>query len=360
MLTTPFYNPAKSYQDNYDNGPFGAFADSSDSSEVTARDPRTVAPEHSFLGFPVHLPFGIPAGPLINGNFVKAALDKGFDIAVYKTVRTRKYPCHPLPNVLSIHISGDLTIKKAQTPLEADTNYSKPISITNSFGVPSKPPDQWQPDLKSAVNYAKNGQVVVGSFQGTTGGGEKQYLADHILGARLVKETGCKVIEVNLSCPNEGTGNLLCFNIDTVKQIAEAIKNEIGNTPLTLKLAYFQPQHNLEKFVKLLGNTVQGFSAINTIPAEIINKQGKHALPGKGRERSGVCGAAIKWAGLDMVKRLKKLRQKYNMKFAIVGVGGVTTPQDYHQYRKAGADAVMSATGAIWNPLLALAIKSSL
>jgi tRNA-dihydrouridine synthase len=33
------------------------------------------------------------------------------------------------------------------------------------------------------------------------------------------------------------------------------------------------------------------------------------------------------------------------------------TPQDYFDYRQAGADAVMSATGAMWNPHLAQEIK---
>lgn len=58
-----------------------------------------------FFGFKVNSPFGIPAGPLINGNFVKAALNKGFDICTYKTVRSGKYPYH----------FGKLLPKKFQT-----------------------------------------------------------------------------------------------------------------------------------------------------------------------------------------------------------------------------------------------------
>ena len=42
---------------------------------------------------------------------------------------------------------------------------------------------------------------------------------------------------------------------------------------------------------------------------------------------------------------------------ATIGVGGVTTPADYFEYRAAGADMVMSATGAMWNPHLAIDIK---
>ena len=39
---------------------------------------------------------------------MKAALDVGFDLPVYKTVRTRKYACHPWPNVLAVKVEGDL------------------------------------------------------------------------------------------------------------------------------------------------------------------------------------------------------------------------------------------------------------
>jgi dihydroorotate dehydrogenase (NAD+) catalytic subunit len=92
---------------------------------------------------------------------------------------------------------------------------------------------------------------------------------------------------------------------------------------------------------------------INTIPAQIIDDHGQQALPGEGRAVSGVCGSAIKWAGLEMVARLHKIRTEKDMKWSLIGVGGVTQPEDYKEYRQSGADAVMSATGAMWNPLLA-------
>ena len=101
MPSEPFYDPAKSYLDNFEHGPFGLFANTSPAFPDTQ-------PQHEFLGHPVFAPFGIPAGPLINGKFVKAALDMGFDIPVYKTVRTKKYACHPWPNVLAVKVEGDL------------------------------------------------------------------------------------------------------------------------------------------------------------------------------------------------------------------------------------------------------------
>jgi dihydroorotate dehydrogenase len=349
MSSEPFYDPAKSYLDNFEHGPFGLFADTSPASQ-------TSEPKHQFLGHPVFAPFGIPAGPLINGKFVKAALDMGFDIPVYKTVRTHRYECHPWPNVLAVKVEGDLAPDRT---LVANQDYSEPLSITNSFGVPSFDPEFWQRDMAEVAAYTRPGQVVVGSFQGTLpeNGSVAAYLEDFVLGARLVKETGVKIIEVNLSCPNEWTANLLCFDIHRSRQVVEAIKDEIGSVPLVIKMAYYKDESRLEEFLREVGKTVDGIAAINTISAEILDEHGKQALPGAGRLRSGVCGSAVKWAGVAMASRLARLRGELGMKFAIVGVGGAGDAAAFDEYRRAGADAVMSATAAMWNPMLAREIK---
>lgn len=108
-----------------------------------------------------------------------------------------------------------------------------------------------------------------------------------------------------------------------------------------------------------VGPLVQAIEAINTIPAKIIDEQGNPALTA-GRTTSGTCGAGIKWAGLEMAERLKKLREEKEINFAIIGVGGVMNVNDFNDYRRVGADAVMSATGAMWNPFLAQEIKKQL
>jgi dihydroorotate dehydrogenase (NAD+) catalytic subunit len=349
MVLEPFYDPAKSYQDNFEHGPFGLFAD-------TSRISPTEKPEYEFLGHKVFAPFGIPAGPLVNGKYVKAALDAGFDIPVYKTVRTRRYASHPWPNVLAVKVEGDLALDRT---LIASDDYSEPLSITNSFGVPSYDPEFWQPDMAEAAKYAEAGQVVVGSFQGTLpeNGNVASYIDDFVLGARLVKETGVKVVEVNLSCPNEGTANLLCFDVPRARRIVEAIKNELGSVPLMIKLAYFKDDERLAQFVREVGPSVQAITSINTISAEVLDEEGQQALPGEGRLWSGVCGASVKWAGLNMVERLARLRDELSLAFEIVGVGGAGDAAAFVQYRKVGADAVMSATAAMWNPKLGEEIR---
>ena len=349
MAQTPFYDPSKTYDENYEQGPFGAFADDK-------RVERKGEPNVEFLGQTVFLPFGIPAGPLLNSAFCSAAFAKGFDLVTYKTVRTRQLPCHPLPNIVPLSVEGDLTPEKvASGPLMTKASYDEPLSITNSFGVPSQTVDVWQEDMAKAVKAAGKGQVLIGSFQGTKTetGSSEAFVADYALAAKLVKATGAKVVEANLSCPNEGSGNLVCFATTSVAQITYAIKEEIGDTPLILKLAYFESEQQLRQLIGQIGGLVQGLSAINTIPASIVDSEGKQALPGEGRAVSGVCGSSIKWAGLEMVRRLARLREDLGLEYQIIGVGGVMSPPDYLEYRAVGADAVMSATGAMWRPSLA-------
>ena len=345
----PFYDPARTYESNYTDGPFGAFA------EPPASTRAQSPPRARFLGLPVHEPFGIPAGPLLNARFVAAAFAHGFDLCVYKTVRSHAHPCHPFPNVLAVHVDGDLTLDRARGPVTADDRFTQPLSISNSFGVPSQDPDVWQPDMARAVAAAGPGQILIGGFQGTRDAGTS-LVADTARTARLVAETGAPVLELNLSCPNEGSSALLCFDTAQVQRILTAVKDAVGDIPLLVKIAYFADDQALRELVDATAELVAGYSAINTIPARLVDAGGMPALPG--RETSGVCGSAIRWAGLDMTRRLAGIRSLIGADFAIIGVGGVAGADDDLAYRDAGADAVMSATGAMWHPGLAADVRA--
>ena len=355
MVTTPFYDPLKSYEENYAEGPFGAFQDG----EVLL---QTGEPTHDFHGQKVYAPLGIPAGPLLNSAFCAAAFKKGYDIAVYKTVRSGVFPCHPFPNVLAIHPEGDLDFDTLSRPVIADATYSEPLSITNSFGVPSKDAAVWQEDVRKAVAAAGKGQVLVLSFMGTVREGqtEQEFIDDYVLAAKLSYETGAKVLETNLSCPNIGNEGLVCYNLDVTEKVAKGIRSVIGDTPLILKVGYYKDDAGMERLAEITQEYANGVSGINTLQAEVRDAEGNQALPGSpARLRSGVCGAGIKWAGLDFVKRMKAIKDRGGFTFSLEGVGGVTVPEDYQEYRDAGADVVMTATGAMWNPHLAKEIKEA-
>ena len=352
MLHPPFYDPKRSYWDNLEQGPFNGFADGVVLSEEK--------PRFEFLGHKIAYPLGIPAGPLLDSKFIKGAFEKGFDLPVYKSVRSGDYPCHPFPNVLAVKIEGDLTLERAKKPLVANDNYSEPLSITNSFGVPSRAPSIWQEDARRAVAMARKGQVMILSFMGTVRENQtpEEFVADFAKAAKLSAESGAKILEANLSCPNIGNEGLVCYNIDMSERVAKAIREVIGDLPLILKVGYFTDDSELKRLAQVADRYANAISGINTISAPIVDAEGKQALPGNPvRLRSGVCGHAIKWAGLHMVRRLTSLRDTLGMKYEIIGCGGVTVPADFKEYRNAGADVVMTATGAMWNPYLAKEIK---
>lgn len=364
-MTAPFYDPLLDYDTNCARGPFGPFAEQAPpaSAATAAVTPAAGTPAESFLGIPVHTAFGIPAGPLVTGAFVSAAFLHGFDLCVYKTVRSGARPANPFPNILAVHPEGDLTLERASRPLIADSEFGDPehLSISNSFGVPSRSPDVWQPDLAAAVRSAGHGQVLIAGFQGTRGehADEAAYVADHVRTARLAAEAGAQVLELNLSCPNEGAASLLCFDTPLVARIVAAVKEALGDIPLVVKLAYFANDAALADLVAATAGIVDGYSAINTIPAPLVTAGGDQALPGAGRLVSGVCGDAIRWAGLEMVGRLAAIRERLGVPFTIVGVGGVMSAEHDAQYRAAGADAVMSATGAMWRASLGAEVRAA-
>jgi dihydroorotate dehydrogenase len=356
-----FYDPSKTFDDNFDDGPATVAG-------ATAVAPAPVGkPQFTVFGKAVNSPFGIPAGPLLNSQYVKYAFEHGFDVVCYKTQRSIPFDCNQFPNVLYLDIDGDLTLQKAAKPQLGLTKTSKSpqdLSITNSFGNPSRGPDYWLPDLKKAISYQGPGQLLIMSVVGSIKNGfsEQDYWDDFAHTAKLAASSGVDAIEINLSCPNVATEGVLCYSHDAVVEICKRVKAGIGNLPLIAKFGYFAPQQQalLEQIITDAAPYLAGVSAINTIAAPIVNEQGQQALPGPNRLKSGVCGASIKWAGLDMVERLAKLRHKKGLDYQIIGVGGVMTPADFKAYRQAGADVVMLATGAMWNPGLAAEIKASL
>ena len=359
-MNSLLYNIYKTYDQNFDLGPIGL---------RRLKKPifKKIKPRYNFLGFPINLPFGIPAGPLLNSKFIKAAFDFGFDVVCYKTQRSVSFDCNLYPNILFVQVDGDLTVKKSNRPLLGETESEKrpeKYSITNSFGNPSRGPQMWQKDMKKAISYAKKGQLLVASVVGTIqkGFSDEDYYNDFAHTAELAAKANASIIEINLSCPNVANEGVICYSADAVEAICKKTRKKIGEKKLLIKIGYFTKNQNqlLEKIINNISLLIDGIAAINTIPAPIVDENGNQALSGPNRLKSGVCGAGIKWAGIDMVKRLFKIRKKLKKDFAIIGVGGVMTPNDFLEYRKAGADLVQSATGAMWNPYLAYEISTKI
>ena len=353
------FDPAKTFDDNFDNGPF----------PMSERPPyvNSGEPAYDFLGFKLNAPFGIGAGSLPTSKHVRYAFERGYDAVTYKTQRSVPFPANEFPNVTFLDVEGDLTLDKLAKPLVGHLTTDKPVeelTITNSFGNPSRGPEMWQADQQKAAAAAGIGQLAIGSVVGTIQAGfsESDYFDDFARTAKLAVEAGMPVIEVNLSCPNVANEGVLCYNPAAVYDILSRVKAEIGDVPLIAKIGYFTPEQQplLEKMVEDCKDLVAAWSAINTLVATVVDENGEQLLAGPGRLKSGACGAGIKWAGLDMVKRLDSLRKDKGYDYQIIGIGGVMTPDDFHEYRAAGADLVQCVTAAMWNDNLAAEVKETL
>ncbi len=352
------FDPSKTFDDNFDHGPF---------LEPAEPYQNSGEPAYSLLGHKLYSPFGIAAGSLPTSKHVRGACTRGFDVVDYKTQRSVPAPVNEFPNVVYVDVEGDLTPEKAAKPLVGHRTSDKPLeelTITNSFGNPSRGPDFWVEDMRRAVAAQGKGQLLIASVVGTIQDGfsQENYYDDFARTAELAVSAGAPVVEINLSCPNVANEGIVCYTYDAVISICRKTKEKIGDTPLVAKVAYFHPdqQDLLEKIVLDTSPYLSAFSAINTIQAPVVDEQGNQLLPGAGRLLSGICGTSIKWAGIDMVKRLDILRKKHNLNYEIIGVGGVMTPADFDDYRQAGADVVQSVTAAMWNDKLAAEIKQSL
>ncbi|MFQ5588012.1 MAG: dihydroorotate dehydrogenase [Nitrospiria bacterium] len=345
MKVKPTYDIARSYEENYQEGPFLDFTPPN----------RQVAPDKTFLGFKVNSLLGVPAGPLLNANWIIAYAALGFDLLVYKTVRTQERPCHPNPNCMYLNqkrplleVDFNRQLVASMTPPE---NAEK-ISITNSFGMPSRAPSVWQADLQKAKAGLNAGQLLIVSVVGTPG--EDDLKADYVRGAALAVEAGAPVIEINLSCPNVVSREGSIFtDPDFSSEISKAVKTEIGAIPLVIKLGYIPDPFKRAKVIAANAPHVDAISSINTLSFEVIDEEGNPALPGEGRLRSGVCGAAIRNCALSQTRHLVDLKKQHHYDFAVIGVGGVMNTRHIAEYFQSGVDAVMSATGAMWDPLLA-------
>ncbi len=354
-----FYDPTKSYDVNYAEGPWGEIRD------VRKKDDsRTYG---DLFGEALTSPLGIGAGILPTSRHIRAAVEAGFDPVTYKTVRRRERASNPFPNMVRLYPEGadiypDDTV--LGDPDMSDIDVTKD-GVTNSFGVPSMDASAWQPDLARAVAGTKGKATLIASFMGTMREGmtREEYVADFVETAKLVLQTGVPIMEVNLSCPNiSGVHGLVCHDIETSTAILEALHTAKGNTPLLVKIAYFPPEAPLEALLDAIHSYANGVVAINAIHAKVVDRAGKQLLPGDAsRLYSGTCGTTVRWAGLEMARRIVSYKKKKGWKdFVVVGVGGVTAPEDYHLYNVLGVDVVESVTGANWRPELAGEIRNDL
>lgn len=371
------YNTAATYEENYRHGPDARFVAEGLFPKITF----TGKAKYEFLGSPLDLPLGVAAGPLLNAAFVKVALNAGFCMPVYKTVRSQEWPSNNWPNVLAISTQDGSSLYAEQNnaviavELDEKTRFSRSLSISNSFGVPSQKPSIWRNDFLSLNSFLinQNKQVVL-SFQGTRGelgnasANKNAFINDIIKVTEMVCDclslTNNLFIEMNLSCPNEVQAPLykdILNALEVISVVHSILSKQKRKIQLIVKIGVLS-EEDLQRFICESAGKISAISAINTVSANIRKPNGEIAL-GSGALSGGVCGSLILEQGLQMVSKIAKVREKLGFNksdLGIIGVGGVMTAKHFLSYLAAGADIVHAATGMMWNLNLAAEIAESL
>lgn len=335
------YDIGKSYAVNAAEGPF-----------FHGEIPKRPETKHwvDFLGFKVRSPIGVPAGPLLNSRWIALAAKLGYDLPVYKTIRSFAHPGHALPNMIFIEPDGSQSAHKIDH-LPRDLEH---LTVTNSFGMPSKSPDFLLEDIDRAQKSLSDGQLLIVSVVGTPNQGVS-FSEDFVRAALIAKEAGAKVIEANFSCPNVGKAEgCLYMSAESVGQFAKELVRAIHPIPLIIKVGLFSdPEQMRQVFLAAARAGARAICGINSVSMQVTDRQGHPAL-GEGRASSGVCGAAIRPKALQFIREASALNRKEKLDLTLMGCGGIVEPKHFDEFFAAGASAALVATGMMWDPYLAL------
>lgn len=314
--------------------------------------------EWKWCGLPVNSPLGISAGPLLNSGWLLYYANRGFDILVYKTVRSSQRACYPLPNLVPV-VTGPLT-----TPgLTLDESPEMQGSWAVSFGMPSQTPDAWRQDVETARDHLASGQVLVVSVvgtqaEGTDSGDESldQLADDFALCAKWAMESGAHGIEANFSCPNVSTADgQLYQHPDAAGKVAARIRDAIGDAPLVLKIGRVTTAASAVDLISSVGPYVNGLAMTNSIAASVKGSDGRLLFDGQCR---GICGDATRAASVEQTRMFRTIVDDAPWSVELIGVGGISSATHVHEYLDAGADSIALATAVMIDPAVGEKIRA--
>jgi dihydroorotate dehydrogenase (NAD+) catalytic subunit len=217
-------------------------------------------------------------------------------------------------------------------------------------------PDVWRKDIRRAKEKMGRGQVLMVSVIGTPdiGADAEALVADYSLCAVWAAEAGADVIEVNLAAPNPfgDPGQMVYDSIVMSAQILYRVRTSI-KVPVVAKFGPFRTPRQLHETATKLAPWAHGFELVHGIQRRVVDEDGNPAFEGPGRDLAYVVGSDTFSACARQVEELIAWRKAGAWDRAIIGVGGITTVDRAQHLLREGADAVLVATAALFDPLFA-------
>ncbi|MEZ6045187.1 MAG: hypothetical protein R3C11_06315 [Planctomycetaceae bacterium] len=346
VVMLPRYQIDQSYDWNYAHAP----------AESAGLEIPPVAGDWSFCGLKMDSPLGIAAGPLLNGRWLLYYASLGFDFLTYKTVRSRARDCYPLPNLQPVE-TGPVNGTETNVPTAPEMNGSWAVS----FGMPSKEPDVWRRDVEETRRQLPTGKILNVSVVGTDQPGFTldDLAADYARCAKWAVESGADTVEANLSCPNVSTcDGQLYQQPEAAGLVAAAIRDQIGKTPLIIKVGHTTEPEAVRALVNTLSPAVNACAMTNSVAVRVKDPTtGEELFSG---EKRGICGAACRDASLHQTELFADAVKHLKVPMEVIGVGGVETAQHVKEYLAQGASFIQMATAAMVDPEVGISIRQSL
>ncbi|MGH7304260.1 MAG: hypothetical protein ACRELZ_13275 [Candidatus Rokuibacteriota bacterium] len=273
----------------------------------------------------------------------------GYDILTYATVRSTFQPAHPLPNIR--HVDN-----RDQAAVVSRPAGNGGATIAVSLGEPSMEPDVWRKDLRRARERIGRGQVLIVSVIGTplAGGDAEALIADYALCADWAAESGADAIEIHLATPDPFVEQpqMIYDNIPLAARILHRTRTTVG-VPVLARLGPFKTPRLLHETATRLAPWAHGYVLVHAINRKVFDDKGSPAFDGAGRERADVVGAQTFTVASRQVAEMLAWRKAGAWDRAILAVGGISTVERARDVLREGADAVLVATAALFDPLFA-------
>ena len=163
-----------------------------------------------------------------------------------------------------------------------------------------------------------------------------------VLAARLDAEEKVAALEVNISCPNVKKGGVAFgTDPDMAHAVTKGVRQHFSR-PVIVKLSpNVTDITEIARAVEQAG--ADAVSLINTVLGLAIDI--KSCRPKLANIFGGLSGPAIKPIGLRMVWQVAEC-----VAIPVIGIGGITTPEDAIEYMLAGACGVQVGTTNFINP----------
>lgn len=158
---------------------------------------------------------------------------------------------------------------------------------------------------------------------------------------RLDSVRGIDGIEINISCPNIRTNELIAQNEILTAEVVESVKRFTKKTVITKLSPNVTNIVSIAKAAESAGS--DAISLINTIAAMAVDIKTKESR--LGNITGGLSGPAIKPIALNMVWKVF-----HSVRVPVVGVGGIMNWRDAVEFILCGARAVMAGTANFVNP----------